>query len=515
MRTRSPLLINPALEVLDRFLASDALDKVISHIHLLPFFPYSSDDGFSVIDYRSVDPVHGSWADVQRLANRFGLMFDLVINHVSVESAWFQAYLQGKAPYDRYFIEVDPQADLSRVTRPRASPLLTRYETSRGERHLWTTFSADQVDLNYADPDVLIEMIDVLLLFVAQGAHVIRLDAIAYIWKEFGTNCIHRPQTHEIVKLMRDVLARIAPHVLLITETNVPHEENVSYFGDGDEAHWVYQFSLPPLLLEGMLSEDASALRRWLADLEPPPPGCTFFNFTASHDGIGVRPLEGLVSDERFDQLITKVRKRGGLIGMRRDPSGRELPYELNISYFSALANPEEDDEELQLRRFLTTQAVMMSLQGVPGIYFHSLVATPNDVAAVDTSGVPRRINRRKFQLEELNHRLVDRTGASRRVFDGMVSMLTQRSRQPAFHPYASQEVIDAADARLLLFRREHQESGQAILIAANFSSEPLVLTRDAIGCDDPMVDLITSEQFPASVSVPLDAFRCVWLLRV
>lgn len=504
----------PALEALDQFLKTTGLANVLSHIHLLPFFPYSSDDGFSVIDYRKIDPVHGSWKEMQRLASRYGMMVDLVLNHVSAESDWFRAYRNGKAPFDRFFIEVDPATDLSQVTRPRALPLLTRFETLQGERHLWTTFSADQVDLNFADPDVLVEMIDVLLFFVAQGADIVRLDAIAYLWKEIGTPCIHRPQTHEIVKLLRDVLARVAPHVLLITETNVPHDENVSYFGEGDEAHLVYQFSLPPLLLEAMLSEDATALHGWLADLESPPAGCMYFNFTASHDGIGVRPLEGLVSHERFDRLVTAIRERGGIVGMKRDPSGHESPYELNISYFSALADLGERDEQLQVRRFLTTQAVMLGLQGVPGIYFHNLVGTPNDVEAAESSGIPRRINRRKFEIGELTQSLADRNGLSSRVLEGMISMLECRGRHAAFHPHAAQEVIDTIDPRLLLFRRTSRETDQEVWVAANFSSAPLELKRDSVGSHDPLVDLLASAEFPAAAPVQLDPFQCVWLVR-
>ncbi|MEM8679459.1 MAG: alpha-amylase family glycosyl hydrolase, partial [Planctomycetota bacterium] len=360
-----------ALTSLEQFLNETGLSRSLSHIHFLPFFPYSSDDGFSVIDFRQLDAVHGNWEDVRRLAEQYGLMFDLVLNHVSSQSDWFQDYLQGQSPCDKYFIEVDPQTDVSQVTRPRALPLLTAVDTSRGRRYVWTTFSADQIDLNYANPSVLIEMIDVLLFFVSQGAQLIRLDAIAYLWKTPGTSCIHLPETHEVVKLLRDVLEAVPTDVRLITETNVPHAENVSYFGEGDEAHLVYQFSLPPLLLEAMLSQDASALEAWMSNLAPPPAGCTFFNFTASHDGIGVRPLEGLVSASRLQNLVEAVRARGGRVGMKTNPDGTESPYELNITYFSALADPQDS---LQVRRFLTTQAVMLGLQGLPGIYFHSLV---------------------------------------------------------------------------------------------------------------------------------------------
>ena len=292
------------LRALRDFLAQQGITPLFSLLHLLPFFPASSDDGFSVIDYRQVDPALGDWDDVQALGQSFDLVFDLVLNHVSQHSRWFQDYLQGREPYVRYFHEIEPSTDLSAVARPRSLPVLTEFSTARGPRHLWTTFSDDQVDLNFDEPRVLLELTEVLLDYVRRGARVVRLDAVAYVGKRVGTPCIHLPQAHAVVKFFRELLASVAPQVLLLTETNVPHAENVSYFGDGDEAHMVYQFSLPPLLLDAWLNEDAGPLVRWLADLAPAPTGTTFFNFAASHDGVGVRPLEGLVSSERFERLI-------------------------------------------------------------------------------------------------------------------------------------------------------------------------------------------------------------------
>ncbi len=239
----------------------------LSGLHILPFFPYSSDDGFSVIDYRQVDPALGSWDDVRALCADFRVMFDAVFNHISAQSGWFQAFLRGEAPYTDYFITVDPSADLSQVTRPRALPLLTPFETPTGRVDVWTTFSDDQIDLNYANPDVLIAMIAVLLFYVEQGANLIRLDAIAFLWKQIGTSCLHLPQTHLIIQLLRDVLDLVAPGVILITETNVPQRENLSYFGDGtDEAQLVYQFPLPPLILHTLRTGDARRLTELGAD---------------------------------------------------------------------------------------------------------------------------------------------------------------------------------------------------------------------------------------------------------
>ena len=314
---------------------------LIRGLHLLPFFPYSSDDGFSVIDYDQVDPALGDWADIEAFGQTFRLMFDAVINHISQESAWFQAYLRGEAPYSGYFIEVDPTEDLSAVFRPRALPLLTPASTANGEKQVWTTFSADQIDLNFASPDLLLEILGVLLNYVAHGAELIRLDAIAYMWKEVGTSCIHLPQTHALIQLMRAVLDEVAPHVVLITETNVPHEENISYFGDGfNEAQMVYNFSLPPLTLHTFHTADATVLTEWAAALETPSAATTFFNFLASHDGIGVTPARGLLSDAEVRAIAQRVEALGGFVSYKNNPDGSQSAYELNINYLDALGDP-------------------------------------------------------------------------------------------------------------------------------------------------------------------------------
>ncbi|MGC9357792.1 MAG: alpha-amylase family glycosyl hydrolase, partial [Anaerolineae bacterium] len=318
------------------------VEGVISGVHLLPFFPYSSDDGFSVIDYTTVNPTMGTWEEIARLDAHFRLMFDAVINHISRESDWFQGYLEGDPEYEGYFIEVEEGTDLSDVVRPRAKPLLTEVETDRGKRLVWTTFSDDQIDLNFSDPEVLLRIIDVLLFYVAHGAEIIRLDAIAYLWKKMDTSCIHLEETHRVVKLFRAVMDAVAPGVILITETNVPHEENISYFGDGtDEAQLVYQFPLPPLVFHAIATGDATKLTHWAADLEPPSRQTTFFNFVASHDGVGVRPVEGILTPEEVQNLVEITQGHGGYVSYKTNADGSESVYELNISYFDALSDPE------------------------------------------------------------------------------------------------------------------------------------------------------------------------------
>lgn len=507
---------DPTLVTLRKFLEGFSIAEVINVVHLLPFYPYSSDDGFSVIDYCDLAPGIGSWKDVEQLNQSVDLMFDLVLNHCSRHNVWFKKFLLGDSDYINFFHVVDPDEDLSQVTRPRSLPLLTPFETTEGTKYVWTTFSDDQVDLNFSEPAVLVEFIRILLFYIEQGARIIRLDAVAFLWKIIGTSCIHLEETHEVIKLFRDLLDRVAPHVILLTETNVPHKENVSYFGDGDEAHMVYQFSLPPLVLDTFIHQDASPLRDWLENLDPPPTGTTFFNFGASHDGIGVRPLEGLLAPERFESLVSEVKNRGGFVSTRRKPDGTDSPYELNISYFDAIVGNENMEPGLKARKFLAAQSILLSLPGIPGIYFHSLVGTPNDSEAAETSGIPRRINRRKYGFEELTTILNDHSSVQAQLFESYLELIRVRTNCAAFHPQAdielwsSERINQHADDRLLIFERTTTDKSVSVLVAINPTANPVSLKlpieqtyRNLVNQDDSISSQIT-----------IDSFDFCWLLN-
>jgi sucrose phosphorylase len=460
------------LQTLGEFLDEHAAGAV-SGVHILPFYPSSSDDGFSVVDYRAVDPQLGTWDDVCRLGRRFDLMFDGVFNHVSAHSAWFEAFLRDDPTYRDWFITVEGDRDLSQVVRPRALPLLTTFQTAAGEKRVWTTFSADQVDVNAHDPDVLLALIDVLLFYVSQGARFIRLDAIAYLWKQIGTPCIHLPQTHRAIQLMRAVLDEVAPDVLLITETNVPHRDNISYFGDGsNEAQLVYNFALPPLVLHTLATGDATALTRWAATLDPPSGGVTFFNFLASHDGIGVNPVRGILSQPEIDALVARASAHGGYVSYKQNPDGSKSPYELNVSYFDALSDPAADEpEDIQIRRFLVAHAIMLAMPGMPGIYFHSLFGSRGDRAGAEASGIPRRINRQKFSRAELEPELADPSSRRARVLLELSALLRQRQASTAFHPTGRSEVVSAGP-RVFAIRRTSPDGAETVLCLHNASAE-------------------------------------------
>ena len=473
----------PPLAVLDTFLQS-YLGDAISGVHVLPFFPWSSDDGFSVIHYREVNSELGEWAHIQTLASHYDLMADLVLNHVSRESLWFVDYLTGSLPGRDYFIEVDPDTDVSQVTRPRSSPLLVPISTRRGTRHVWATFSEDQIDLNFENPDVLLEFVGILLFYLQQGVRIIRLDAVAFLWKRLGTSCIHLPETHTVVRLLRAIVDEIAPGTLLITETNVPHAENISYFGlerlakgAPDEAHMVYQFALPPLLLHTLTRGEATTIQTWLNSLPVLPEQCTYLNFTASHDGIGVRPLEGLLPDHERDALLELMHRFGGFVSMRSNPDGSDTPYEINITWFEAMCGTRRGPDPWQIARFLCSQAIMLSLQGIPALYIHTLTGTLNDVEGVERSGRLRSINRRRWQLDELALLLESPSTPTHDVFHALHRLLEQRRQEPCFHPNAPQRVIDTPP-ELLAIERGPLRNGRRLLALYNVTDSKFDLAH-------------------------------------
>ena len=445
------------------------LKGAVSAIHILPFYPWTSDDGFSVVDYREVSPDYGTWDDVSKLGEEFELMFDLVLNHCSSKSPWFKEYVSGVEPGLNYIMEGNPKTDLSMVVRPRSTSLLTPYQTRKGERHVWTTFSADQVDLDWTSPDLLFEFLDIILYYVSIGCKILRLDAVAFLWKKIGTDCLHLPETHEIIKLIRNFLEVVAPDVVILTETNVPHAENISYFGKGDEAHAVYQFSLPPLLLHGLLRGTSEHLTDWATNLAPPPKGCHFLNFTASHDGVGVRPLEGILPHDEILGLADEIRQKGGFVSMRRMEDGSESPYELNSTYFSALSDPK--NEEMGMARFQCSQAVALAMKGIPAVYFHSLCGTPNDLEGYKVTKRNRTVNRKKWVQDELNQLLDDQETLPAQIFSWYSRTLRMRAGCPAFHPEAPQEILNFG-SDLFAVRRDSTDGGLSVICLFNFTSE-------------------------------------------
>ena len=500
------------------------LGGMASTIHVLPFFPYSSDRGFSVIDFKEVDPNIGTWEDIERVSTSFRLMFDGVLNHISAQSEWFQEYLNGNPEYSEFFISYErpdaiPPEQMALILRPRTSPLLSEVMTINGPRWVWTTFSPDQIDLNFRNPEVLLRVLRVLLFYVERGADLIRMDAATYLWKELGTSCAHLPQTHAIVRFLRAALDAVAADVAIVTETNVPHADNISYFGDGtNEAHMVYNFSLPPLVLHSFIAGDCTRLARWAASLEKPSALTTYFNFLDSHDGIGLMGARGILTDEEIAVMVERTEAHGGKISYRSVPDGGVSPYEMNITWFDAINDPHSDEDiTRKVDRFVASRSIALVLAGVPGVYLPSL--SGSQIAPMETNELidARAINRLNFSEHSMIEAFMDAESVAYQVATRYRKLAEHRVAMPAFHPNAKQKILPT-DGSVFAVHRRSRDGRSTVLALVSITAEPRTvwLVRSHLEvAEQRWRDRFTAKDFVASehkLEVPLSPYQVLWL---
>ena len=494
----------PPLEVFDRFYRA-RLGDIFRLVHILPFHPFTSDDGFSVVDFFAVRDDLGDWEDVRAIGRDCRLMADAVINHVSSRSHWFQSYLDGDRDFEDFFLDVDPAADLSSVVRPRTSPLLTDYKDASGTvRHVWTTFSADQVDLNYANPKVFLAVVEVLFYLICQGARLLRLDAVTFLWKQPGTTSANMSETHALIKVLRAAIGQLSDDVIVITETNVPHRENIAYFGNGhDEAHMVYNFALPPLVAHSFIRGDSTRLSDWAESLTLPSDEVCFLNFSASHDGVGVRPVEEILDAGELEALVAAARGAGGQVSYR-SIAGEDRPYELNCTYLDLISAPGEP-EATSAARFIASQAIVLAMPGVPAVYIQSLLGNRNDLAGIAETGRARSINRTRHDVATIVADLDDPTTLRARVFDGIRRLIRARQGEAAFAPSAAFDIL-RPDPRVFAIRRI--AAAEVVIALVNLTGEALnvAVSHGASG-----VDVLTNDRIDLG-DVALDGYAVRWV---
>ena len=490
---------------------------MIDGVHILPFYPFTTDDGFSVLDYSTVNPSLGEWQDIEDIAKNYSLMADLVINHCSARSLWFDNFKKNRDPGRNFFFTASPEDDLSAVVRPRTNELLREVETSEGTQYVWCTFSHDQVDLNFKNPQVLKEFVSIIRQYLDHGVRVFRLDAVAFLWKEIGTNCLNLEQTHEVVRLLRSLIEQARPDAIIITETNIPNRENLAYFGNANEAHCIYNFSLPPLLVNTLISGNCDYLKQWMMSMPPARNGTAYFNFIASHDGIGLRPAEGLLDEQEIDSLVSTMQNFGGLISWRTAENGNRKPYEINISLFDALQGTKEGADEFGLQRFLCAHAIMLALEGIPGIYIHSLVGTRNDYQRAENSGHNRAINRHQWDYQRLQSQLADPNSSHYQVYNSIKTLFTIRCKQSAFHPNATQFTLHLG-SQLFGFWRQSIDREQSIFCVSNVSNQVQTLEMSDLNLIDTedWFDLLSEENFGESNQmIDLAPYQTVWITNL
>ena len=484
-------------------------------VHILPFFPSSSDKGFSVKDYYSVYHQFGQWNDITKISKDFGVMADVVINHGSSEGLWFKNFIKGKGKGSDYFLNFDEPFDTSKVVRPRTSDLLNRVETTDGIKYIWCTFSKDQVDYNFSNPVVLFEFIQIIIFYLTKGITVFRFDAVAFIWKRIGTSCINLEKTHEIVRLFRTLLAYLSPKAILVTETNTPARENVSYFGNANEAHWIYNFSLPPILIYSVLAGDSSYLEKLTMSMPPSQLGTSYLNFIASHDGIGLRPAETFLTRDEVTRFINLMEQNGGKVSYRSNNTDTPEPYEINITLFEAMKESFNKDVNLCMERYICIHTIMLSLEGVPAFYIHSLFGTKNDYASYKQTNHNRSLNRGKIQISEID--LSNESEPQSYIFLQLRKLMLIRKKQPAFHPNAVQFTLHLG-SNLYGIWRQSLDKKQSIFCISNLTDESVklsLLDLNLIGFDH-WRDLITEIEVDDITSeIELMPYQTMWLTNL
>ncbi len=487
---------------------------MIDTVHILPFFPWSSDDGFSIIDYTTVNETVGEWEDIENIALDYDLMADLVINHCSSRSVWFENFLKNVDPGKDYFFTVDPSEDLSDVARPRTSALIREVLTKTGVKYVWCTFSHDQVDFNFENPEVLKKFAEIIGHYLDRGVRIFRLDAVAFLWKVPGTNCLGLPETHEIVRLLRTLIEQRREDAMLITETNIPNRDNLSYFGNGNEAHCIYNFTLPPLLLTAFVTADCTYLKQWMMSMPPAQNGTAYLNFIASHDGIGLRPAEGFLDSGELSELIETMKSFGGQISYRSLDNDEPSPYEVNISLFDALQGTNEGKDQHGIERFICAHCIMLALEGIPAIYIHSLLGTRNDYKKFEHTSNARAINRHQYDIEELDELLGDDSRHNKEVLERLLKLLSIRKKQQAFHPNATQFTLHLG-TKIFGFWRQSIDRTQNIFCISNISTRVQELNLSSINITLNQVwkdlisgDVVRSEQ----THLELAPLQTIWL---
>lgn len=494
----------PKLQTLNKLLL-EQLKEEISIVHILPFYPFCSDDGFSVIDYYEVDTNLGEWKDVEAISENFKLLFDAVINHSSQHCKWFKKYLNNEKEYKNYYVEMDDSLAYPDVVRPRISPLSHKYKANCETKEVWTTFSKEQVDLNFKNPKVLLQILDLLLFYISKGAQIIRLDAIGFLWKEKNTTCIHLPQTHLLIKVMRKVIEKLPSSAMLLSETNVPHIENISYFGNGDEAHMVYNFALPPLLAYSILSGNTQKLSEWAQTLELPNKNVCYFNFLASHDGIGLRPVDQILNENEITLLIDSAETNGGKVSYKSNRDGKQSPYEINCNYFSLLKGV-ESNEQLGIRRSIIAHAILFTMPGLPAIYFHSMFGSENDIKGMEQSGINRRINREKLEFENLTSLLKNSDSRQAKISGYLKTLIRIRKTDSAFNPYGSFKVEQPHKGIFSLERISKDEKSK-VKTFFNLSDKKVSIPLDY---SDVKMDLLSGNTYQNILD--LNSLEFVWL---
>tara|TARA_A100001388_G_scaffold84819_1_gene61170 strand:+ start:1023 stop:2753 length:1731 start_codon:yes stop_codon:yes gene_type:complete len=445
--------------------------KEFTYVHILPFFPFSSDDGFAVEDYKKIKKEHGSWNDLKKITKSFKIMVDLVINHCSSRNRLFKNFLENKDPGKEFFISSQKKFPTSKkIVRPRSSDLSKKVLINGKDNYVWCTFGHDQVDFNFKNPSVLIYFFEIIKFYLDQNIKALRLDAVAFLWKELGTRCINLPQTHNIIRLIRLIIDNFYNKTLIITETNIPSHENLTYFGNNNEAHCIYNFSLAPLLIHAIISGNSFYLKKWSRGMPPAQENNSYLNFLSTHDGIGMRPVEGILPEMEVKKYFRFFKKQGGLFSYRTN-KGKKSVYEVNITLLEALKECYNGKDKYIFDRFVLAHTILFSMEGIPAIYIQNFLGSKNDNIKVKKTNSFRSINRKNWNYDSLTKIVNNKSTINNKILNSIKNLIVLRKKQVAFHPNATQFTLQLGDIFFGLWRQSIDRS-QSIFCISNLTNK-------------------------------------------
>ncbi len=503
---------NKSLEVLSKFL-NNHIKKAFSILHILPFYPASSDGGFSVINFFKVNAIHGDWKHIRELSMNYRLMVDVVINHGSKKSLWFKNFIKGSGEGNDFFLYLDQDHNMEHIVRARSHKLLQKVYTKKGTKYLWCTFSPDQIDFDYKNPKVLLMFIKIIKFILLQGPSILRLDAVAFLWKRLESNCINLDQTHAVVRLIRTIIKNINANSLIVTETNLPFHENLSYFGNSDEAHIIYNFSLAPLIINTLIKGDSTAFRRWSMSMPPAKIGNSYINFLATHDGLGIRPLEGILNKKDLELFLQTLKSFGSRFSYRKHNKVARV-YEANIALIDALSGTTKGKDNYTLERYLCAHAIMLSYEGLPAIYIHSLFGTRSDIKLYIKTKNKRSINRHIYNYSKLEKNIMSPKSETYQIFTKLKELIEIRKKQKAFHPNATQYTLNLSKNIYGIWRQSNDRK-QSIFSISNITNKKIYFNFELINLinTEEWVDLLSNQsvnQF--NKKVILKPYQTMWI---
>ena len=525
----------------------------VNMVHIMPILKCprgASDGGYAVSDFRDIDDRIGTLVDLQQLSadmRRRGILLtlDVVVNHTSDEHAWAQRARAGDERYRDYYytFETRDVPDMFEETMPEIFPQtapgnFTFDETM--QRWVMTVFNRYQWDLNYSNPAVFIEMLDIVLYWANQGADIVRLDAVAFLWKKIGTTCQNEREAHLILQLMKDCSQVTAPGVLFIAEAIVAPVEIIRYFGEdaviAKECEIAYNATFMALLWESVATKSAKLLDQGIRSLPDKLDRATWLNYVRCHDDIGLGFDDADIVRAGYEPFAHRRFLVDYFTGVYDASPARGQPFGVNdktgdarisgsLASLAGLEEAIERNDEAAIARsidlILLLHSMIMSFGGLPLLYYGDEVGTLNDssfMTDVAKATDSRWIHRPRIDWGKAEQRKRHGT-VQERIFRGIQKMIAVRKSTPAFADYNNRVLLDTANPHLFAFMRINPfVSGDNVLVVGNFDASPQSLTLTDLGNRDQfergqLRDLYSGEgpqQFNDQLVVP--PYRFYWL---